>query len=126
MIAVDASVVIPWLNGVTCPETTALEAALSRHLAVLPPVVLTEILSDPSAGAEVAAAIEGFSLLMLEQGYWRRAGALRAAALAAGRKARLADALVAQSCIDAKAALLTRDRDFAVFAKFGGLILYAE
>jgi predicted nucleic acid-binding protein len=42
--------------------------------------------------------------------------ALRAKVLAKRRKARLADALIAQSCVDLGIPLLTRDRDFRVFA----------
>jgi len=42
---------------------------------------------------------------------------LRAQVLGKHRRARLGDALIAQSCIDAGTALLTRDRDFQVFAE---------
>jgi predicted nucleic acid-binding protein len=40
-----------------------------------------------------------------------------------GFKARLADALIAQACIDSDVALITRDRDFRHFAKHCGLKL---
>ncbi len=40
-----------------------------------------------------------------------------------GCKAALGDALIAQACIDADVALLTRDTDFAAFAELGGLKL---
>ena len=122
-IAVDASVVIPWLNGAEHPEVAALKLALERNDAALPPVVLTEVLSDPSEGAAIAAALDGFTILSLEDGFWSRAGQLRAKLLAAGRKAKLGDALIAQACIDAGVPLLTRDRDFETFAKLGGLKL---
>jgi predicted nucleic acid-binding protein len=36
--------------------------------------------------------------------------------LATRRKARLGDALIAQSCIDQSIPLITRDRDFRAFA----------
>jgi predicted nucleic acid-binding protein len=36
---------------------------------------------------------------------------------------KLADALIAQSCIDANISLLTRDRDFAPFARYAELKL---
>jgi predicted nucleic acid-binding protein len=39
------------------------------------------------------------------------------------RKARLGDALIAQSCIDRGISLLTRDRDFRSFADAVGLDL---
>jgi predicted nucleic acid-binding protein len=38
-------------------------------------------------------------------------------------RARLPDALIAQSCIDHDVALITRDRDFRYFAKYCGLRL---
>jgi hypothetical protein len=43
--------------------------------------------------------------------------------LAKRRKARLGDALIAQSCIDHGIALLTRDRDLRAFADAAGLDL---
>jgi predicted nucleic acid-binding protein len=48
---------------------------------------------------------------------------LRAKVLAKRRKARLGDALIAQSCIDRGISLLTRDRDFRAFAEAAGLAL---
>jgi putative intracellular protease/amidase len=44
---------------------------------------------------------------------------LRAKVLAKRRKARLGDALIAQSCIDRGIPLLTRDRDFRAFTEAG-------
>jgi predicted nucleic acid-binding protein len=46
---------------------------------------------------------------------------LRAKVLGRGRKARLGDALIAQSCIDGGGSLLTRDRDFRAFSETAGL-----
>jgi predicted nucleic acid-binding protein len=51
---------------------------------------------------------------------------LRAVVLAKHRKARLGDALIAQSCIDRGVPLLTRDRDFRTFAASAGLDLVIE
>jgi predicted nucleic acid-binding protein len=51
------------------------------------------------------------------------AGALRVRLLRRGLKARIADTLIAQSCIDHDVALLTRDRDFRNFAAQAGLRL---
>ena len=55
--------------------------------------------------------------------YWRRAGLLRARVLSAKRRARLADTLIAQSCLDHDVPLLTRDEDYRNFARVGGLRL---
>ena len=43
--------------------------------------------------------------------------------LATRRKARLGDALIAQSCIDQSIPLITRDRDFRAFAVAANLNL---
>jgi predicted nucleic acid-binding protein len=61
--------------------------------------------------------------LDLADGYWVRAGATRAVILRQTLRARLADSLIAQACIDANVALLTRDRDFRHYAKYCGLRL---
>jgi predicted nucleic acid-binding protein len=48
---------------------------------------------------------------------------LRAKVLAKRRKARLGDALIAQSCVDYQTPLITRDRNFRAFADAAGLDL---
>lgn len=53
-------------------------------------------------------------------GYWERAGALRAVVLAKRGKARLGDALIAQTCIVRAISLITRDRGFRAFAEAAG------
>jgi predicted nucleic acid-binding protein len=62
-------------------------------------------------------------LLEISEGYWERAGRLRATVLARGLRARLADTLIAASCIDHGVTLVTRDPDFRHFSKLGGLAL---
>lgn len=71
---------------------------------------------SPSASAFGRPASSSFGpLLEIRDGYWQRAGELRARVLARGAKARLADTLVAQSCLDQDAALITLDDDFRAF-----------
>ena len=60
---------------------------------------------------------------MIAAGYWERAGLLRASILKQKKKARVADALIAQSCLDQSTPLVTRDRDFRHFASAAGLPL---
>ena len=62
-------------------------------------------------------------LIEISSGYSERAGALRAQVLAKRCKARLGDALIAQSCLDRGVPLLSRDRDFLAFVEAGGLDL---
>ena len=52
-----------------------------------------------------------------------RVGALRADVIARGRKARLTDALIAQSCLDHEVPLITRDADFRNFSRVRDLQL---
>ena len=90
---------------------------------LMAPVVLTEVLSDPKLPSEVAQTLSRLPLIEIRSGYWQRAGALRSQVLAKRRKARLGDALIAQSGIDRGIPLLTRDRDFRAFAEAEGLNL---
>lgn len=124
MIVVDACVVISFLEGDGEPEAEAFAALLQKDEAVLAPSTVTELLSDPKGGASTAKAIEGLDTVPLDDGYWQRAGLLRARIKAAGRKAALGDALLAQACLDAGLPLLTRDSDFRAFAELAGLTLF--
>lgn len=90
---------------------------------MLPPVVLCELLSNSRLPASMAKLFLELPVLELSSGYWERAGRLRAKILTRGRRARLADTLIAESCIDHQVALVTRDPDFRHFAKLGGLVL---
>ena len=121
MIAADSSSFIAHLSGDQGEDVEILDQALSDRLVVLPPVVLVELLSDPKLLASTSNLLRVLPLLETTNGYWERAGALRAKALAKGRKARLADTLIAQSCLDHDVPLIARDRDFRVLAHFAGL-----
>ncbi len=123
MIAADSSSWIAHLSGDEGEDVGILDQALSDRLVVLPPVVLVELLSDPKLPAAVSELLQMLPLMEIEEGYWNRAAALRTKALSKGRKARLADALIAQSCLDYNVPLIARDRDFRVFATFAGLKL---
>jgi len=114
--AADTSSWIAFLEGSTGEDVRLLDRALEDRQVVMVPVVLTELLSDASLPSHVVKAISDLPLLEVTSGYWRRAGALRAKVLAKRRKARLGDALIAQSCIDQSIPLITRDRDFRAFA----------
>ncbi len=125
MIAIDACVVISFLAGEALHEVDAFAALLASERAVLAPSTIAELLSDPKGGEQVAAMIDGLKTLPIEDGYWRRAGLLRAAVKRGGRKAALGDALAAQACLDADVPLLTSDTDFKAFAEVAKLRLAA-
>jgi predicted nucleic acid-binding protein len=116
VIAADTSTWIAFLEGSSGQDVQLLDRALADRQVVMVPVVLTELLSDPSLPSHVVKTISDLPLLEVASGYWHRAGALRAKVLATRRKARLGDALIAQSCIDQSVPLITRDRDFRAFA----------
>ena len=90
------------------------------------PPVLTELLSDPGIPSEVSKTLSELPLIGIQPGFWNRAGALRATVLGKRRKARLGDALIAQSCLDAGIPLLTRDRDFRAFAETASLTILVD
>jgi len=123
MIAADTSTWVAFLEGRKGEDTDLLDRALEDQQALMTPVVLTELLSDPKLPSGVAKTLSEVPLIEIRAGYWQRAGVLRAQVLAKHRKARLGDALIAQSCIDRGIPLLTRDRDFRVFAEAAGLDL---
>jgi predicted nucleic acid-binding protein len=123
MIAADTSTWVVYLEGGAGEDTQLLDRALEDWQVVMAPVVLTELLSDPKLPLGVAKTLSEVPLMEIVSGYWQRAGALRAKVLAKRRRARLGDALIAQSCIDRGIPLLTRDRDFRAFARAAGLDL---
>ncbi len=123
MIAADTSTWVAFLDGTAGDDTLLLDKALQDRRLVMVPVVLTELLSDPKLPAALAADLANVPLLQIESGFWQRAGALRAKVLAKNRKARLADSLIAQNCVDASVSLITCDRDFRAFAQSAGLNL---
>jgi hypothetical protein len=123
VIAADTSTWIAFLQGDGGEDADLLDKALGDRQVLMAPAVLTEVLSDPKLPAEVSQALTELPLVEVEPGYWQRAGELRARVLAKHRKARLGDALIAQSCIDRGIPLLTRDRDFRAFAEAAGLDL---
>ena len=123
MIAVDSSSWIAYLAGEKGADVEAVEASLAGSQVCLPPLVLTEILSDSKLPGQVLSLFRQLPLLVLSEGYWERAGLLRARILSHRRKAPLADTLIAQSCLDNDVPLITRDPDFQPFARIGGLKL---
>lgn len=123
MIAADTSSVIAFLQGQEGRDTQAISDALQNDSLHLPPVVVTELLSDPKASGQIRQLIGQLPLLSLSEGFWLRAGQSRQKLLQKGFKARLGDALVAQACVDNDVALIARDTDFRHFVNLCGLRL---
>lgn len=123
MIAADSSSLIAFIQGDTGKDVEALDASLAAGRLVISPVVLCELLSDPTLPAKHAGLVRGLPTFQLQDGFWIRAAQSRALLIAKGLRARLPDALIAQSCIDHEVALIERDGDFRHFAKHCGLKL---
>ena len=121
MIAADTSSMVAFLQGERGTDVDRVKLALSGDQLVLPPPVLTELLSDPGVDEKLAAELTTIRSRFVAPGYWARAGQLRAAVLAAKRRARLGDALIAQFCLDTGLPIITRDRDFRGFAAVSAL-----
>ena len=123
MIAADTSSLVAFLEGRDGDDVRVIQSALAQQQLALPPPVLTELLSDFALPSDVRALLAELPLLDIEPGFWERAGLLRASVLRQKKKARVADALIAQSCLDQSTPLVTRDRDFRHFAAAAGLPL---
>lgn len=124
MIAIDSSSWIAFFSDrePLGDDTALVESALADHQACLPPVVLTELLSDPRMPRNVGVLLSQLPLLDPDPAFWERAGRLRAKLLARRHRARLADT-IAQGCIDHDVRLVTRDDHLHLFARVGRLRL---
>ena len=123
MIAIDTSSLIAYLEGESGADIEAVDAALEHGQAALPPVVLTELLSDPKLPRNVRKLLTALPLVEIEDGHWERAGTLRSTVIAKKRRARIADSLIAQNCIDHDLMLVTRDTDFRYYSRISTLKL---
>ena len=122
----DTSTWVAYLEGSGGEDVRLLDRALEDRQVMMVPGVLTQLLSDPALPSPVARTLQEIPLLEIDAEYWHRAGALRAKVLGRRRRARLGDALIAQSCVDGGVRLITRDRDFLAFVEASGLALSLE
>ena len=123
MIAADTSSLVAFFQGAAGEDVERVDEALELGQLHLPAPVLSELLSNPRLDPAVVAELVEVPTLEPTPGFWIRAGRLRAVVLGRRRKARLADALIAQLCLDHGVRLITRDRDFRAFAESAGLDL---
>ena len=124
MFAADSSILIDFFDRKeTASDLDFLGHAFLTGSLRLPPVVLTEILSNANTRHSLELLIQDIPLLDIRDGYWQRASVIRSRLLSRGLKAKLADTLIAQSCIDHDTPLIARDTDFRHFAEHCGLKL---
>lgn len=124
MIAVDSSSMIAFFNNDEGEDVLQVQQCLDTGTLLLPPIVLIELLSAPFLPETIKNNIELLPILDITPMYWNRVGLMRATLIENKLKARIADAMVAQVCIDNDICLITRDKDFRHFNKYFGLKLY--
>jgi hypothetical protein len=81
MIALDSSSLIAFLTGEGGGHTALVEQSLTDRQAFSFPWLLTEILSDPKLPKPVEELLLQLPRLEVLEGYWERAGSLRAKVL---------------------------------------------
>ncbi len=123
MFAIDTSTLIAFLQGAEGKDVQLFIKGLRNHEVSLPQVVVSELLSDPNLDSRTLSPILKLPRLLIELGFWERAGINRSKVLAKKLKAKLADSLIAQSCLDYDCRLITRDNDFKNFVSCCGLKL---
>lgn len=123
MICADSSSIIAFWEGKKGRDVLLVDQALADETLALAPVCLCELLCSPFLTPAIEQSLLALEQLEITSGYWGRAGRLRASLLRRGHRPKIADTLVAQSCLDHDVPLVTRDRDFAGFARHAGLRL---
>ncbi len=127
MICADTSSVVAFIQSERGRDVVAVDRALADRSLVLAPVSVTELLSDPNLWPALEDFVLRIPQLEITVGFWQRAGKLRAKLVRHRFRPKLADSLIAQSCLDHQVPLVTRDRDFSAFQKLAGLrLLLAE
>ena len=121
MVCADTNTWIAYLEGRSGPDVDVLDEALASRSVKMAPVVLSELLSDPKLPASDERDLIAIPLLEILPGYWERAGKSRSRLFRRKARPKLADTLIAQSCVDHDVVLLTRDRDFGWFVRHCGL-----
>jgi len=124
--AVDTNIWIALLNNEDTNDIQILIKAISESMVYMPPVVFSEVVSDPKLPKKGLDILKEASFMKLHDGYWERSGLLRALLIKKKCKPQLADTLIAQSCIDYDVPLLTRDKGFDKFKKHAGLKLVTK
>ena len=124
MFAIDTSSLVAYLAGEKGRDVEAIEIALRDGTAILPPTVISEILSDPKLPIKIEKIIINIPTVEIKNGFWIRVAKVRKKILQKKRRARLADSLIAQTCIDYGFVLISRDSDFKAFAQYTELKLY--
>lgn len=123
MIAADTNSWIYFLEQRPDSLVELMRQRISDESIIMPPMVLSELLSGPALSTLHRSRLTSVPQYPLQAGFWERSGLLRAKLLGRGLKPQMLDTFIAQYCVDHSLPLLTRDKDFAIFAKHAGLTL---
>lgn len=122
-LIVDTSAWIDFFAGRPVP---LLEDALALGTVVLPPIVVSALVSGARKEADRTALVDLLEDLAIQEtsrGHWVRVGELRQKMIEAGHAISTPDAHVAQCALDRDAPLLSRDRAFVRIARHAPLRL---
>ena len=118
MVAVaDTSVLVDHVNG---RRVQAVEVALANDLLILPPLVISELVTGAARGEEKRAIAELMLHVRMHETdlrHWIAVGDLRRDLARHGVNLTIPDAHIAQCVIDLDATLITRDKVFQLVAR---------
>ena len=89
MIAVDTSSMVAFLKGDGGSDVNAVEEGLRLKQVVIPPVVLSELLSAKNMSKILSERLQSIQMLEITEGYWVRVGSLRQHILRNGCSAKI-------------------------------------
>jgi predicted nucleic acid-binding protein len=126
MILVDSSVWIDYFNGVICPETDLLDAALGKEAILMGDVIFTEVLQGFTSDRDFQEAQRLLNLLPFREMLGRQVALKSAENYRLLRKKgvtvrKTIDVMIGTFCIINCLPLLHRDRDFEPMEKWLGL-----
>ncbi len=112
---------VAYFRGEPGRDVELIDQALADALLVLAPASVAELLSYPDLSPALEKSLLEIIQLEITKGYWERVGKLRALLFRHRLRPKLADSLIAQSCLDHDVPLITRDHDFAGFRRLANL-----
>lgn len=124
MFCLDTSSFVAHFAGDNGRDTDVLDVSLRDGTLFISPIVISEVLSDPKLPKNIEEILLNLPVADLVEGFWLRVGRLRKKLLSKKYKARLADCMIAQCCIDHGLILITRDNDFKQIAKVSDLKIF--
>ena len=123
-MVVDTSV---WIEFFAGSDTQNVEDALAAGVAILPPIVVSELVSGattPKQREQIGELLQDAPLHETPLDHWIRVGDLRRMLARKGLAVTIPDVHVAQCALDRDAVLLTNDGIFGLIARHTALRLH--